>query len=263
MPIAHLEDRAMLEASGADARNFLNGLITHDVVNLQSGQAVWAGLLSPQGKALFDFIVFGTNENSLLIEAEACRIAELTRRLGMYKLRAAVTLTSRPDLLVYAGWQDAALEGAMADPRLPAVGWRFIGHVQTTLDASLQDYTYHRLCLGVPEGSADIGIDSLLWLETNADKLNGVSFTKGCYVGQENTARMFHRHKVRKRLMAVSLPELAPDEKLIMSGTHEAGTLRSQCNTVGLALLRQDYVDSVLDIAGKPVSIIKQGWLDV
>ncbi len=263
MTIARLEGRALLETAGPDARSFINGLVTHDILNLQSGQAVWAGLLSPQGKALFDFIVFGTNEDKLLIEAEATRLPDLMRRFNMYKLKAEVTLSLKPQLAIYAGWEEAAIEGAVADPRLPAMGWRFIGQAQKAVTGSMHDYTHHRFSLGVPEGSADIGIDNLLWLETNADKLNGVSFTKGCYVGQENTARMFHRDKVRKRLMAVRLPEIENQSSLIMSGSREAGSLHSQCLDIGLALLRQDYLDAPLEIAGKTISIIKQSWLDV
>ncbi len=243
MPVVHLSDRAVLELGGADALSFLNGLVTQELAGMAEGTARYAGLLSPQGKALFDMILMAHGDG-FLIDVAAPRAADLLKRLTMYKLRAVVTLKRRDDLVVAAGWGESVRPaGAWTDPRLPAMGWRLLTP-SPAADTLLSDYHTHRISHGVPD-TADIGTDQLLWLEANGDLLNGVSFTKGCYVGQENTARMHHRNKVRKRICRVTSTEGLPTNGTkIMAGDKEAGHLLSVMGDQGLALLRVEYVES-------------------
>jgi folate-binding protein YgfZ len=186
-----LADRALLRLSGEDVRGFLQGLVTNDVAG---ALPVWAGLLSPQGKALFDFIVWADGDD-LLLDCEAEAADALAKRLTMYRLRRAITIARDDRLAVH--WLP---EGdGPRDPRLPDLGLRWLG----APDDSIPGWREHRLRLGVAEGRAELGDNATLWLECNADELNGVSFDKGCYVGQENTARMNWRQKVNRRLVVI------------------------------------------------------------
>lgn len=186
-----LTDRALLRISGDDVRGFLQGLVTHDVAG---PLPVWAGLLSPQGKALFDFIVWADGED-ILIDCEAEAADALARRLGLYRLRRAITIARDDALAVHWSLDDRPTP----DPRLAALGYRWIAAPAEAASG----WREHRLRLGVAEGRAEIGDGANLWLECNAIELNGVSFNKGCYVGQENTARMNWRQKVNRRLVVV------------------------------------------------------------
>jgi folate-binding protein YgfZ len=198
--VTRLAGRALIRLSGEDVRGFLQGLVTNDV----SGDLpVWAGLLTPQGKALFDFFVWADG-NDVLIDCEAEQAAALARRLTLYRLRRLITIAVEAGKAVH--WSEG--EG---DPRLSGLGRRWIGAADGE-DVSAP-YRTHRLRLGVPEGVAELGQDATLWLECNARELNGVSFTKGCYVGQENTARMHHRDKVRRRLLVLP-SDVAPAERV-------------------------------------------------
>ncbi|MEH3106346.1 MAG: folate-binding protein [Sphingomonas fennica] len=192
MPATTLADRAILRLSGPDVRGFLQGLVTNDVAG---PLPVWAGLLSAQGKALFDFLVWADGDD-LLIDCEAAAAEALARRLTLYRLRRPITIAPDPALAVH--WA-AEGEAGVADPRLLALGRRWIAPP----GAAVEGWRAHRLALGVAEGQAELGQDKTLWLEANAAELNGVSFTKGCYVGQENTARMNWRQKVSRRLFVV------------------------------------------------------------
>ena len=170
-------------------RGFLQGLVTSDVAG---ALPVWAGLLSAQGKCLFDFIVWPDGDD-LLIDCEAGAADDLIKRLSIYRLRRAIRIVRDDRLAVH--W---SLDGdGTADPRLPELGKRWLGPASDLASGWLD----HRLRLGVCEGRAELG--DLLWLECNADELNGVSFSKGCFVGQENTARMNWRSKVNRRLFVV------------------------------------------------------------
>ncbi|WP_033923433.1 CAF17-like 4Fe-4S cluster assembly/insertion protein YgfZ [Sphingomonas sp. 37zxx] len=197
-----LADRAVLRLSGEDVRGFLQGLVTQDTGAVAPGVPQWSGLLTPQGKALFDFLLWADGDD-VLIDCEAAQADALARRLSLYRLRRAITIARDPALGVH--WSPAPSEGGVADPRHPALGWRWIG-TATGEDAS-PAWRAHRLSLGVVEGAEELGQDATLWLEANARELNGVSFTKGCYVGQENTARMHHRAKVSRRLLVTPLGE--------------------------------------------------------
>ena len=195
MAATTLADRAVLRLSGPEVRGFLQGLVTNDVAG---PLPVWAGLLSAQGKALFDFIVWTVGQD-LLIDCEAAQADALAKRLTLYRLRRPITIVRDGALAVH--W---AREGdaGVPDPRLPALGRRWIAPPGEEADGWLA----HRLPLGVAEGAGELGQDKILWLETNAAELNGVSFSKGCYVGQENTARMNWRATVSRRLVVTRAP---------------------------------------------------------
>lgn len=202
MPERPLASRAVIrlspETEGEDVAGFLQGLVTQDVTG---ALPAYAGLLTPQGKALFDFIVWPGDDGSLLIDCEAEAADDLVRRLSLYRLRRKIAIARAPELAVY--WSAEAADGAAPDPRLAALGWRRLGPASAADGAADAEWLAHRLSLGVAEGRGELG--DILWLETNAAELNGVSFTKGCYVGQENTARMNWRQKVNRRLIVVPL----------------------------------------------------------
>lgn len=202
MPAQRLFSRALVrlspEGEGEDVAAFLQGLVTQDV----TGELpAWAGLLTPQGKTLFDFLVWPAGDGELLIDCEADSAEELIKRLSMYRLRRKIEITRDDTLGVY--WQPELGDGGAPDPRLPELGQRWIVKSGDDDESADDAWRQHRLSLGVPEGTDELG--DILWLETNAAELNGVSFSKGCYVGQENTARMNWRQKVNRRLLVVPL----------------------------------------------------------
>jgi folate-binding protein YgfZ len=194
MPATTLVDRALLRLSGEDVRGFLQGLVTHDTALLAPERPLWAGLLTPQGKALFDFILWADGED-VLIDCEAAQAEALRKRLTLYRLRRPIRIEREERLTVH--WSPE--QGATHDPRLAELGYRWLAPPGEPATGWLA----HRLALGVTEGAAELGQDKTLWLECNAAELGGVSFTKGCYVGQENTARMNYRSKVNRRLVVV------------------------------------------------------------
>jgi folate-binding protein YgfZ len=200
-----LTDRAVLRISGEEARPFLQGLLTRDVLTLKDGEARWTALLTPQGKALFDFILWG-DDGYILIDCEAAQADALAKRLTIYRLRRKVVIARDESLAVH--WALDATDKPR-DPRLPELGARWLAPASD--GAAAAAFRAHRLSLGVFEGAAELGQDQTLWLETNAEELHGVDYDKGCYVGQENTARMHYRNKVNRRLVAVPLEQA--DEK--------------------------------------------------
>jgi folate-binding protein YgfZ len=191
-----LSDRAVLRLAGEDVRGYLQGLVTADT---KSPLPAWSALLGPQGKALFDFILWNDGDD-ILVDCEADQADALSRRLSLYKLRRAIAITRDETLAVH--WSREPGRG-VPDPRLPALGWRWLAAPSEPATGWLEQ----RLSLGVTEGIGELGQDKTLWLECNARELHGVSFTKGCYVGQENTARMHHRSKVNRRLVVAPLAE--------------------------------------------------------
>jgi folate-binding protein YgfZ len=201
-----LADRAVLRLSGEAVRSFLQGLVTNDVAAASANAPVWAALLTAQGKVLFDFLLWADGED-VLIDCERDAAEALAKRLALYRLRRPIRIEPEPGLAVH--WAAQGDEGA-EDPRLPALGRRWLAPANGD-GAADANWRAHRLRLGVTEGRAELGDGATLWLECNAKELNGVSFTKGCYVGQENTARMNYRNKVNRRLVVV--PAEAPSER--------------------------------------------------
>jgi len=197
MATTTLTDRVVVRLSGEDVRGFLQGLVTSDVT---ATLPVWAGLLAPQGKCLFDFIVWGDGDD-LLLDCETAVADGLIKRLGIYRLRRAIRIECDAALAVH--WSKDR-SGSVPDPRLAQLGDRWLG----TADAPATGWLEHRLRLGVCEGQAELR--DILWLECNAAELNGVSFTKGCFIGQENTARMNWRQKINRRLVVVETDAPGP-----------------------------------------------------
>lgn len=203
MTATRLFSRAVIRLSSADESedvfDFLQGLVTNDV---KGDLPAWAALLSPQGKVLFDFIVWPSGRDAL-IDCETDAADDLVKRLSLYRLRRKITIAR--DEGVGVNWAAHNGDGAAADPRLPGLGERWLAPVGEADESADAVWRAHRLTLGVPEGRAELGSDATLWLECNAVELAGVSFTKGCYIGQENTARMNWRQKVNRRLIVVPL----------------------------------------------------------
>jgi hypothetical protein len=197
MAATTLTDRAVIRVSGEDVRGFLQGLVTSDVTGKLP---VWTGLLTPQGKCLFDFIIWSDGDD-LLLDCEAEAADDLIKRLSIYRLRRLIRIERDPSLAVH--WSIDGNEG-VPDPRLPELGRRWLGPA----DEPASGWLEHRLRLGVCEGRAELS--DTLWLECNAAELNGVSFSKGCFVGQENTARMNWRQKINRRLVVVETDTPGP-----------------------------------------------------
>lgn len=263
-----LDDRSIISVAGEDRFSFLQGLVSNDVRQVTDGCAIYAALLTPQGKYLFDFFIVGAGD-ALWLDCEAARAEALARRLGIYRLRARVTITPLADAIsvvaafgtgaaaaVGLGGADSgaavALSGGYAflDPRLPAAGIRCLlpstdvpaflaGH--GFAPASRDDFDRHRLSLGLPDGSRDLIVERSLLLECGFDELNGVNWNKGCYVGQEVTARSKHRGLIRKRLVPARItgPLPAPGTP-IRQAERTVGEIRSGVDGLALALLQLD-----------------------
>jgi folate-binding protein YgfZ len=254
--MAFLPDRGAVSVVGADAEKLLAGLVTNEMATLADSPALYAGLLTPQGKVLFDFFVV-RNGDGFLLDVARDQAPALAKRLTLYKLRAAVEIADvSQDFAVAALWngRSPALESGprcivFPDPRLGEMGARALMQVPLPSDlggaeiaaATDQDYLAHRVRLGVPEGGKDYAFGDTFPHEALFDQLGGVSFTKGCYVGQEVVSRMQHRATVRKRIVPVMGQEKLPAGGIeVMAGDVAIGTLGSVSGRRGLALLRLD-----------------------
>lgn len=266
------ETRGVLAVEGPDATSFLQGLISNDVGRVGPEEAIYAALLTPQGRYLHDFFV-ARRGDVLYLDCEAARRNDLQRRLSIYKLRSKVILTDvtdriavalvyghgaldRLDLPTESGRAKPFGEGIVyVDPRLPALGARVLlpraaahdvlaGAGLTPGDAA--DYDRLRLALGVPDGSRDLPVEKAILLENGFDELHGVDWQKGCYIGQELTARTKYRGLVRKRLMPVEIdgPAPEPGTPLLLDG-REAGEMRSAADGIGLAMVRLEYLEKL------------------
>jgi folate-binding protein YgfZ len=241
MPIALLDDRAVLSVSGPDARKFLQGLVTCDVDALGPGQAAFGALLSPQGKILFDFfVVCAGGEEAFLLDTAKDQAPALAKRLGMYRLRAKVVIEPAASV-VLAAWDGDSVEGLARfdDPR-GALGQRIIA-AEGTVGGDAAAYEARRIALGIPRGGADFAWGEAFPHEANMDLVNGVSFTKGCYVGQEVVSRMEHRGTARRRIVTAGLgsAKTAPGAEILAGGTM-LGTMGSVADGRGLASIRID-----------------------
>lgn len=266
--IAQLQDRAVISLTGVETISFLQGLVTNDVSLAAADRAQYAALLTPQGKILFDFLVLSQPEG-LLLDVPAIYAEQLRKRLSLYRLRAKVEIALRPDLVVLASWGDASQPGFVSDPRHPGLGQRAISAPQASAGQTSEgqaDYLAHRLALGVPE-AADFGQDKMFALDANLDELHAISFTKGCYVGQELTARMKHRGTARKRLLRIEADQtLPPVDTQILAGGKEIGVITSIYDRMGFATVRLDRLEDAVEpllANGMQVRLIKQDWLRV
>ncbi len=241
--------RHILKITGSDRDTFLQGLVTNDIAGLANG-LVYAAMLTPQGKYLADFFLVPA-EGCILLDVAEPLAAGLRQRLNMYRLRADVQITDAPDITVSRG-TGAPPEGAFADPRHPDLGWRaYDGRAPEAVDwAALQ------IALGVPEGGVDLTGDSFI-LEMGFERLNGVDFRKGCYVGQEVTARMKHKTALRKGLAQVRVAGPAAPGAEIRAGDRPAGHLLSRAGDLALAYLRFDRADAPLTTDDSTVEFLQ------
>jgi hypothetical protein len=264
MKAAFLPDRGVVKVSGEDARNFLNGLITTDLEQLRPGLGRFGALLTPQGKIITDFLITEApsgHGGGFLIDAPRALAKGLADKLGFYKLRAKVVVENLSDSLgVLAAWDgEPAMQPdlSFADPRNPALGWRILipeelkQKLADLIGADLVDsdaYEAHRIATGVPRGGLDFMYGDAFPHETNMDRLHGVDFDKGCYVGQEVVSRMQHRGTARTRTVKIILDGPSPEAgTTILAGDKAVGTIGSTAGQNGLALVRIDRVADALD----------------
>lgn len=240
--LALLPDRAVLQVTGEDRVPFLQGLVSNDVAASAPGRAIWAALLTPQGKWLADFFILADGER-LLLDCDAAQAATVAQRLSRYRLRSKVGIAPAP-MPVSVAWDGAPPPGGVQapDPRVPEAGWRVLGGTMAPT-AGADDYDLHRLSLGLPDGSRDLESDKSTLVEAGFDELNGVSWEKGCYMGQELTARTKYRGLVKRRLTRVRVQgELPAPGTPVLLDQAEVGTMRSGHGGLGLALLRLDAI---------------------
>jgi len=284
-----LEDRGILAVSGLDRRPFLQGLVSNDVDKVSPTAARYAAFLTAQGKYLHDFMMVEAGE-AIWLDAEAARLGDLKRRLSMYRLRARVSLDERSDLAVAAifGAGEAAILGlpsepgaarpfgtgvVFIDPRLASLGARAIlprENARAALaDAGIAEtgfdiYDRLRLSLGIPDGSRDLVLEKSILLESGFDELNGVDWQKGCYIGQELTARTRYRGLVKKRLTPVRIEGPAPPPgAAVTADGREIGEMRSSRGGLGLALLRIEPVrEGKILAAGQSILVpVRPAWM--
>ncbi|GJE80385.1 CAF17-like 4Fe-4S cluster assembly/insertion protein YgfZ [Methylorubrum thiocyanatum] len=258
MPIALLPDRAVVAVSGPDATAFLQGILTCNVETLPEGEARLGALLTPQGKIQFDFLLSRDGGDGFRLDVAAERVPDLLKRLGLYRLRAKVTVAADPTLGVAAAWdgsETAADTVRVRDGRLPALGERlYFSQGAFSADATEEDYHAHRIGLGVPEGGRDFALSDAFPHEALMDQLGGVDFKKGCYVGQEVVSRMQHRGTARTRILPIVYrdgPAPAPGTE-VTAGARSLGTTGSAAGHRGLATIRLDRLGDAL-AADEPV----------
>ena len=283
MQAALLPDRGVVKVDGADARRFLNGLLTADIETLTPEMPRFAALLTPQGKILCDGIVAVVppeDGSALFIDCSRALASDLMRRLNFYKLRAKVIVEDLSEMLgVLATWNGTGTTEyglVYPDPRLSALGTRVIlpPHLAEAaardLGASLVEpevYEAHRIALGVPRGGVDFAYGDAFPHEADMDQLNGVDFEKGCYVGQEVVSRIEHRARARSRIVPVAYDEFAPEDGIpVMAGERAVGTMGSAARGRGLAMLRLDRAaealaaGATLSAGGVPIRLVKPEW---
>lgn len=278
-PLPH---RAIVRVSGDDRTSFLQNLVSNDMTRVQGGAAVWAALLTPQGKFLHEFFAVA-HHDAVLLECERARRDDLVTRLARYKLRAKVSLAADDTLSVGVAWgEDASsilktsdvpghvtAHGAgvlYTDPRLVGAGVRFAfeaGELSGLAEAAPEDFDAWRIGLGLPDGSRDMEVDKALLLENGFEELRGVDFDKGCYIGQELTARTHYRALIKKRLMPVSIDGPAP-----MAGTplqaadgSEAGEMKTAAGHKGLALVRLDKLNVEISAGSARITAQPPAWM--
>jgi folate-binding protein YgfZ len=283
MKAALLPDRGVVKVAGDDARNFLHGLVSADILKLTPGGARFGALLSPQGKIIADFIVVeapAQNGGGFFLDLPRALALPFVKKLNLYKLRSRVIVEDLSETLgVIAAWDGegtAAAGLAYPDPRLPALGWRVMLPVHRAVDAAAalgatpvdaSEYEAHRIALGIPRGGVDFAYGDAFPHESDMDQLGGVDFAKGCYVGQEVVSRMEHRGIARNRAVPVGYDGAAPEPgAAVTAGGRQIGTMGSAAAGRGLALLRLDRVAEALShgeallAGGVAIRPIKPEW---
>ena len=260
---AYLPDRGVISVTGPDRVTFLNGLISNDAKRATPGNAVWAALLTPQGRYLSDFFILAEDDR-LFLDLPRETLETVLTRLKRYKLRANVELTNLSgSFRVYTAWNGMPppIPVTAPDPRLPEAGYRCLTTDELPTNATDRDYDGYRLALGLPNGPPDLEADKTLLLEAGFDELSGVSWDKGCYMGQELTARTKYRGLIKRRLVPVTLSAPAPVGTPVMSSDTEVGTLRSSAGELALATLRLDALDKPLHAGNAQVQPKVPAWM--
>lgn len=265
--IATLSHRAVIAVTGEDRVSFLQGLVSQDVALAAPGRTLWSALLTPQGKWLADFFIFVEGER-LLLDVEAAQRDDLIRRLARFRLRARAQLAVAPEQVQVAwdGPQPASANGVIAaDPRLAAAGFRLLTEVPLPETATPEDWDAHRLSLGLPEGSRDLETEKTVLLEAGFDELGGISWTKGCYMGQELTARTRYRGLLKRRLVPVAIDGSVPPPgtPVMTAEGRDVGTMRSARGDRGLAVLRLEVLDGAtpLHAGGAALRPLPPAWM--
>jgi folate-binding protein YgfZ len=261
--ITTLPDRGVIAVTGDDRVSFLQGLVSNDVTAARPGHAVWAALLTPQGKWLADFFIFDDGAR-LLLDCERQQIPDLIQRLSRYRLRMKVALQPEPELTVQVAWNGKpVVDSTLApDPRLPDFAWRCLTASPVPPTASPQDWDLYRLSAGIPDGSRDMEADRSTLLEAGFDELSGVSWSKGCYMGQELTARTKYRGLLKRRLVPVTIdgPVPSPGTPVLRDG-QEVGIMRSAQDGIGLANIRLEAIDSSLQSGDATLTPKRPDWM--
>ena len=257
-----LAGRAVLRIDGPEARHFLHNLLTADIEGLKPGEAAYGALLTPQGKILFDMFVLDAGE-AFLVDCSAAQKADLIKRLTFYRLRAKLGIAEMPGHGAGASVQEPSHEFRYRDPRNRDIGWRFFTPPGTLPPAN--GYDAARIALGFADSDADLGSGEFFPHEANLDQLGGVSFDKGCYVGQEVVSRIEHRGLARSRILPVRLGGAAPAKGSdIRSGERAIGTLLSSAGSMALAQLRLDRLAEATEsllTEGVSVEVLKPHWV--
>ncbi len=254
----------MIEVTGEDARTYLQGLVSNDLTLVSPDHAIWAALLTPQGKWLADFFIM-QDDKRLLIDCERSQAADLARRFGRFTLRSRVAFRDlSEEMFVHVAWGAApdTPHKQFRDPRLEQAGWRILAPEILPTSAQPEDWDTWRLSLGLPDGSQDLESEKTILLEAGFDELHGVSWTKGCYLGQELTARTKYRGLVKRRLVPVSVAgPLPPPGTPIFSGARDVGTVRSGRETRALAIIRLDSLGEKLTAADAMLTPEIPAWM--
>ncbi len=260
---ALLASRAVIAVEGPDWRVFLQGLLTQDVEGQASGTIRFGGLLTPQGRLLYDLFILA-GETGCWLDVAAVHRDALIQRLTLYRLRAKVTISPSP-LTVSALWETDLAEGFLTDPRLGALGLRGYGAALPggAMEVTEADYQAHRLALGVPDPANDAPSDTTYPIEANFDLLNGIDFKKGCFVGQETTSRMKRRGTIKTRMLPIHfdapLPAFGAE---ILKGDLRAGQVLSGQDGRAMASMRLDRMAGTLTIDGRPIQIDWPSWME-
>lgn len=251
-----LSNRRVLHLSGPDTVTFLQGLITNDVARVTDRTPIYAGMLTPQGKYLFDFLIFSDQSGGFYLDIDDSDLTDLQRRLMIYRLRANVEITDVSDGMQIWAFSDHN-ESIALDPRSSQLGGRAIldNAPKGTSEWAFDDYNDRRIKLGIPDAQNDMIRDKYFWLECGAERLNGVDFHKGCYVGQEQTARMKHRATIKKGLLPFQFSGKPPakDSDILNGAGKVIGRLHSIGDTHAIGFVRFEKMDEALTADGVPL----------